>query len=141
MNMIDHQNDRNLYTMEGASTNGQISEEMIAFHKQVISSIKDEQTFSDWTSNIRSIFVHTNIIEHTVIGDKFGQLLRTVTVPIQAEPNDQITFEDPDPIFHPLISNQISIIDIHLKDEKGNDINFQDFGESRVTLLFRRRLQ
>lgn len=116
-------------------------DKLSAYKRLISSTIKDEQSFYDVSSDIRTLFVHSNIIQHSVIGSKFGQVLRTVKVPSKAQPNDQITIEDSDPIFHQLISNHISQIDIKLKDDEGDYIPFQDGGESRVTLLFRRRLQ
>lgn len=118
------------------------SSELADTYKSIIGTlIKEEQSFSDLTSTIRTVFVHSNIIEHSVIGDKFGQVLRTVEVPAKAEHNDQVTFEYSDPIFHPLISNHIPQITIHLKDDRGDNIPFQNQGESRVTLLFRKILE
>lgn len=112
-----------------------------SFKNIIQTMIKGEQHFLDLTSNLRTIFVHSNIVEHSIVGERYEQLLRTVKVPFNAQPNDQINFEDPDPIFHTLNTNYISQIDIRLTDDSGNKIPFQDGGESRVTLLFRRRLQ
>lgn len=84
-----------------------------------------------------SLFVYTDIVKHSFVGDSSSQLLRTVAIP-RSNFGDQIVLTYTDPLFIDLQEHDVQSIEISIKDDTGSDVLF-NFGKTSVTLLFKRQ--
>lgn len=84
-----------------------------------------------------SLFVYSDIIRGIHVGDSISNLLRMVDIPTDAKFGDQVSFRYEKPEYKRLASNQISCIQLYIKDDCGSDIPFE-FGRTIVTLHFRK---
>jgi hypothetical protein len=84
-----------------------------------------------------SLFVYTDIIRGIHVGDSISNLLRMVDIPTDSKFGDQVSFRYEKPEYKRLASNQISSIQMYIKDDCGSDIPFE-FGRTIVTLHFRK---
>lgn len=89
----------------------------------------------DLTGGIHSLLVYTNVVDYSMVGNIKAQLLRVVKIPPGSKFGDpvDITFEKP--YYMPLATKEISSIEIDIKDDTGEPIDFQ-FGRVEVTLHF-----
>ena len=84
-----------------------------------------------------TMFVYTNIIEYQYVGDSFKQLLSTIFVQKQDDPQ-RIIYDTPH--YVPLIRNQIDSIQITIKDSSDGLIKFESGVEKVILKLhFRTR--
>ena len=90
----------------------------------------------DMTAGIHSIYVYSDIIKHSYVGNSMAQLLRRVDVPLVPY-GAQISHIFPAPHYHLLCDQTFGSIEIVLKDDADRLIPFR-FGRSIVTLHFRR---
>jgi hypothetical protein len=86
-------------------------------------------------AGLTSLYIYSNIVEHTCVGNSFSQLLRCVEVPNDKNFGDQINIIYDKPHFIPLQSNCIDIIEIDIKDDTSDNIPF-NFGRVTVKLIF-----
>lgn len=91
---------------------------------------------SDIHVGYRSIFVYSNIVNYSYVGDSLSQLLRVIDVPPQAEFGEQITINFSNLQYRPLFHRAIDQIEIVFKSDTDDIIPFQ-IGRSYLTLHFR----
>ncbi|RWR98440.1 hypothetical protein B4U79_14489, partial [Dinothrombium tinctorium] len=81
----------------------------------------------DLKAGIHSLFVYTDIVEPTFVGDTYAQLLRTVKIP-SASFGEQcvITYENPQ--YVPILQDEIETIKINIKDETMDEFYIDQAG-------------
>lgn len=94
-------------------------------------------TFAETRGGRYRLFIYTDIIRSIHVGDTMSNLLRMVEIPNHCEFGDQISFRYEKPEYKRLASNQISSIQVYIKDDSGADVPFE-FGRTIVTLHFRK---
>ena len=74
------------------------------------------------TFNVNNLFVYTDIINHQYVGNSYTQLLRCIPVDYRIE-SQSIVFDSPH--YVPLNTTYIKNIQITLKDDENQFINFK----------------
>lgn len=87
---------------------------------------------------LHSLYVYTNIVEPSHVGDSYVNLLRTITVDHSTEFASQIVTKFTNPYYIKVRLNAITNITIECKDDTGNVFPFE-FGRTIVTLHFKRK--
>lgn len=84
-----------------------------------------------------SLYVYSNFIQPSYIGDTCSQLLRVVEIDQKKKFGDQccITYENP--LYIPVLFNEIDNIELSIKDDTGKLVPFK-FGRVIVTLHLRK---
>jgi hypothetical protein len=90
-------------------------------------------------ASINALHVYCNIIEPVLIGNTYAQLLRQVEIPNESKFKHNCVIQYNKPYYFPLISNEISVIEMDFRDDSGHPITFTS-GHSEVTLHFRKRI-
>ncbi|KAI1278059.1 hypothetical protein HDE_14406 [Halotydeus destructor] len=90
----------------------------------------------DLQAGVHSIFVYSDIVKHSRVGNDANQLLRMVPLP-KADFGDQVNIEFKNPIYLPIESTHITTIEMQLRDDSGEFIKF-NHGRTFVTLHFRK---
>jgi hypothetical protein len=89
-------------------------------------------------NKISSLYLYTDIIEHQFVGDTFAPLLRTIAVPNNLRYGDNISHNYIQPHYIPVTRNNIDNIEIDLRSDTGELIQFAS-GKIIVKLHFRIR--
>lgn len=89
-------------------------------------------------NKISSLYLYTDIIEHQFVGDSFAPLLRTISVPNSLKYGDYISHNYIQPHYIPVTRNNIDYIEIDLRSDTGELIQFVS-GKVIVKLHFRSR--
>lgn len=84
-----------------------------------------------------SLFVYTDIVESSRVGDSFTQLLNVIAVPTKTEFGEQVFVRYERPYYHRVSKSDFEEIEIDIKDDTGASVPFR-FGRTIVTLEFRR---
>jgi hypothetical protein len=84
-----------------------------------------------------SLFVYSDKIQPSFVGDSYTQLLRLVEIPSNAKYGDQVLITYPNSYYVPLLVKEFDTIEIDIKDSTGESIPFE-FGRSIVVLHFRK---
>lgn len=88
--------------------------------------------------NANNLFVYTDVINHQYVGNSYTQLLRCVPIDYRVE-NQTIVFDSPH--YVPLNTNYIDSIQITIKDDENQFINFKTGTQKVYTKLhFRPKL-
>ena len=87
----------------------------------------------------RSLFVYSNIVKPSIVGDIFTPILRLVQVPTDASFGDQIVIPYADVHYKPVAINEFDIIEVDIKDDSNDNIPFE-FGRVIIKLHFRKSL-
>ena len=90
----------------------------------------------DLHAGMRLIYIYTDIVCHSAVGDVKAPLLRACTTTGVYGEMISATFTDPH--YMPLAHNGIDSIEVHIRNELGRDVAFE-FGKAMVTLHFRRK--
>jgi hypothetical protein len=88
---------------------------------------------------MHALFVYSNIVEPQLVGDAYAPLLRTISVAEndkRGAQHQRSTFESPH--YVPVITDEISTIEIILKNDSGETVSFAT-GKTVCTLHFRRK--
>ena len=92
----------------------------------------------DLSAGYHSIFVYTDIIESSLIGDSLSQLIKVVEIPADTKFGDQVVIKYNNPQYFPLLRKEFSTIQLDLKDDSNSTVPFL-FGRTIVTLHFRKK--
>lgn len=84
-----------------------------------------------------SLYVYSNIVAHTPIGDTCAQLLRIVEVPSNKNFGDSVVIKYDNPQYRPLFINEFNSIEIKICDDSGDLIPFKS-GRVTITLHFKK---
>jgi hypothetical protein len=114
------------------------STEAIEIHNQVVQGRQNANFNYELSGGIHSLYVYSNIVEPSLVGDSYSQLLRIVSVPRKSEFGDQIVLTYESPQYFKLLTREFQTIEMSIKDDTGSDIKFR-FGRSVCTLHFREK--
>ena len=92
---------------------------------------------SEMNAGCQSLFVYTNIVDHTLVGDASAQLLRIVEIPNDKQFSENITIKYNKPHFIPLQTNSLDIINLDIRDDTFKPIPFK-FGRVSIKLIFKK---
>lgn len=122
-------------------------------NNNIVSSDDDDDNDEGWVrasfppdiQRLHKMLVYTDIIEHQIIGDTLGQLLRSIPMASKMKNGElsgmdysQITKSFHEPIqFKKIQVNSFHSIHIDLYAENGERIPFIDVGHASLTLMFR----
>ena len=84
-------------------------------------------------ASFHTLYLYTNIVQHSFVGDSFSQLLRQIEIPQNSRWGEQIVLKYDEPHYIPLCTNIIEIIEIDFKNELGHTLPFE-FGRTIVKL-------
>jgi len=88
-------------------------------------------------AGLYSIYVYSNIVYPSLVGDSFSQILKVVEVPNETEFGNTSTVHYQNIQYFPVLFNEISSIEIDIRDDSGNLIPFK-FGRVRIDLHFKK---
>lgn len=101
-------------------------DEIIGFHPVEISG------------GFHSLFLYTDIVYPSLVGDTFANLLRVVEIPRKYKFGETVHKEYPNPQYRPVRLNEFETIEISIKDDSGMSIPFK-FGRINLTLHLKQR--
>jgi len=84
-------------------------------------------------------FIYSNIIQPSIIGDKYANILRIVNVPNTFKHNENISAYFKLPFYVPLQNNKFREVEIDIRDTYGSPILFESGAITRITLHFRKK--
>lgn len=90
----------------------------------------------DLSAGIDGLFVYSDVVDYSIVGNTRAQLLRVVKVG-KEDFGDKIDITYDKPFYLPLASTEISTIEIDIKDGAGEPIDFK-FGRVEIVLHFMR---
>ena len=90
-----------------------------------------------YVNDYKNIYVYTNIVKPTIMGDYFANILRIVAIPDDVPTGAQIAQQYDKVHYYPLDSNEFETVEIAIKDSQGLPVAFNS-GSVIVTLHFRR---
>ena len=104
--------------------------------KEAIKGFVIANNVFDMEKGIYSIFVYSDIVEETIIGDKSARCLRVVAIPASNFGETlSVTFDEPH--YLPVSKRSFNSIQVSLRDKTNEKIRFR-FGETLVKLHFRK---
>jgi len=89
------------------------------------------------TRGYHSLYIYTNIVYPSYVGDTYSQLLRVVEIPRNSKFGDQIVIKYDKPQYRNLLEFSFEMIDIAIKDDCNELIPFK-FGRVIITLHFKK---
>lgn len=92
----------------------------------------------DFNGNINSVFVYSNIVQHSIVGDQSAQLLRLVHLPANRRYGQNLNPSLDRLQYCSLQLHTFQEIEIELRDDTGQHLKF-DNGRVIVTLHFRKK--
>lgn len=95
------------------------------------------KNISNIKNGVHTFMVYSNVATSSIVGSTFAPLLRVVRVDDSSKFGDDVHLFFHRPYYLPVSANEISFIEINIKDETGEYIKFQ-FGRSVAVLHFRR---
>lgn len=90
----------------------------------------------DLRAGVVSIYIYTDVVEHTIVGDTVAPLLRAVAV--QSNFGDIVEKVFQVPHYMPVLKKDFDSIEIEIKTDQNKPLELQ-FGKTVVKLHFRRR--
>jgi len=87
---------------------------------------------------ISSLYVYSYIIKPVFVGNVEASLLRIVEIPNDKKFGETVEIKYKNPQYHPLVSHEFDSIEIDIRDDTNQPINFA-FGKTVVTLHFRKK--
>ena len=90
----------------------------------------------DISHGFHSLFVYCNVREPQIVGDSYVPLLRTVA--IKGAHGEYVTKTYGEPHYVPVNTDELSVIEMNIKDDTGQDVPFID-GKVVCKLHFRQR--
>lgn len=89
----------------------------------------------DLTGGLHSLYVYSDIADFSFVGDSRSQLLRVVEIPNNSKFGDHVHISFQKPYYMPVAKTDVASIEIDIKDDQGNSIDFK-FGRVEVVLHF-----
>jgi len=89
------------------------------------------------SGGFHSLFVYSDIVSPSFVGDSYTQLLRLIEIPSNNKFGDQVKITYSNPYYLPVFVKEFDTIEIDIKDDTGERIPFE-FGRSIITLHFRK---
>ena len=88
----------------------------------------------DLTGGIQSLFVYSDVVDYSIVGNTRAQLLRMAHIPSSTFGSNCVDrYENPH--YFPLSTKEINSIEIHIKDDSNQTVGFE-FGKVKLVLHF-----
>jgi hypothetical protein len=134
-----------LKSLENITISSAVLREMMGFKKGVLGAVnrkKGEKIVelprpANLDMYLEKLYVYTNIVQESLIGDMLARVIRIVHADESPERNDIYRLYNP-PQYFPVVSRVIHHLDIRITDSLGEDIVTQS-GDVLVVLHFKRR--
>ena len=84
-----------------------------------------------------SLYLYTDVVYPSLVGDSFAQLLRVIEVPRKYKFGETVNIKYEKPHYYPLMLNNFETISISIKDDSNNLIPFK-FGRCTLVLHFKK---
>jgi hypothetical protein len=91
----------------------------------------------DLSGGVHALYVYSNLVKPSFVGDSLTQLIRLVEVPNDIKYGQQIVINYPNPFYVPVLIKEFETIEIDIKDGIGENIPFK-FGRAIIVLHFRK---
>lgn len=101
----------------------------------IVARYRSADSIVDLSLRTHNLFIYTNIVKETLVGNTYMPLLRTVPT-LDKNRGTYVSKNYTDPHYLPLSSNYIKHITIDIRDDQGQNIKFQS-GKITVKLHFR----
>ena len=92
---------------------------------------------TDIKGGISSVYIYSNIVQYSYVGDAYAQLLRTIPVKETEKWGDVVHHVFDKPHLIPLQSRNFDTIEIDIKDDTGAHIPFE-IGRVTIKLIFKK---
>ena len=92
----------------------------------------------DLYAGYHTLYAYCDIVDYSVIGNTYSQLLRALEVPTNKDFGDQVVLTYPNPIYVPILKKEFQSIEIDIKEETGKSVPFE-FGRVIIVLHFRKK--
>ena len=89
------------------------------------------------TGGYHSLFLYTDIVYPSLIGDTCSQILRVIEIPRKCKFGDTVHINYDQPHYRELLLNELSNIEIKMTDDTGQLVPFK-FGRLSLTLHFKK---
>lgn len=113
---------------------------MLGYDVDTFEDISDDPGIAphppDMRAGVVSLYVYTDLVEHTIVGDTVAPLLRAVAV--QSNFGDIVDKSFQIPHYIPVLKKDFDTIEIEIKTDQNKLLEIQ-FGKTIVKLHFRRR--
>ena len=104
-----------------------------AYQNKIYKGVK----IAELNAGLQSLFVYCDIVEPNLVGDTSAQLLRVVEIPPKSEFGEPITLNYDRPHFIPIQKCSFDTVEIDIKDDLGENIDFQ-YGRVLIKLILRK---
>ncbi len=109
---------------------------ILGFNSNMVTPVKNTAKYTaDINGGMYSLFVYTNIVQNTIIGNSLVPLLQCVTIPNR--PGEIIEENFPIPHYVPVILKEVSSIHLDIKDDTNKYIQF-NWGKIIAKFHFKR---
>lgn len=113
---------------------------MLGYDVDTFEDISDEPGLAphppDMRAGVVSLYVYSDLVEHTIVGNTVAPLLRAVA--IQSNFGDIVDKIFQMPHYVPVLKKDFDTIEIEIKTDQNRVVDIQ-FGKTIVKLHFRRR--
>lgn len=97
-----------------------------------------ENSTADITGGFYAIYIYTNIVHTTLVGDTVAPILRVVPLKESKGNFCQISQSFQNIQFHPVVATQTDVIEINIRKDTGSFVPF-DGGKAIITLQFKKQ--
>lgn len=91
----------------------------------------------DLATGVDALYVYSDVVTPTIVGDSFSPILRVIPVTHAIEFGENVDVIFPHPYYYKVSKRELSTITINIKDGTGSLIPFE-FGRVIVTLHFKK---
>lgn len=91
----------------------------------------------DLNAGVHNLYVYSDVVEFSTVGDARAQLLRVVSIPNQIAFGENVYLTYDKPYYNRVASRTLQSIEIDIKDDTGTPVKFM-FGRVIVVLHFQR---
>ena len=131
-----------LYRRATDMNNAELTGSTIYEHAKIVYEIFSDKKYqgrrcAELNAGCHSLFIYSNIVEHSFVGDSFAQLLRISEVPNNYKFGEQVELNYDQPHYIPLQTTSFDTIQVDVKDDTGDNIPFE-FGRVIVKLKFKK---
>lgn len=104
--------------------------------KEAYGRIVTAQRPYELSAGLHSLYIYTNVVAPSYVGDSYLNLLRVVNIDQKADFGQQVVSTFHNPNYLKVQSNELNVIEIECKDDTGAPFPFH-FGRTVITLHFR----
>lgn len=116
---------------------------VLGFENQILSDLKTADNLLDILGENHILYIYSDIVSPTIVGQSKVQILQIITISYILEEKNNLsvlnryTFENP--IYFPIIKNNFDIIEIEIRNDIGNLVQFES-GKTLLIIHFREKI-